>query len=79
MLGRVAVKGSRLSVADSSNTARKGSSQSLGRVAGTTHGELDLLLDIAGHTPGMILRPHEVRFLCDACLQSRTKPELVRL
>ena len=78
-LGRVAVQRSRFPVAHSSDSARQGSGQSLGRVAGTTHSELDLLVDLAGQAPGLILRPHEVRFLCDALLQSRTKPELVRL
>src|SRR5215475_917420 len=64
-LGRVAVHGSRFPVAHSSNSARQGVSQSLRRFVGTTHGELDLLVHLAGQTPGLILRPHKVRFLCD--------------
>jgi hypothetical protein len=66
MLGRVAVQRSRFPVAHSSDRARQGFSQSLGRVPGTTHRELDLFVDLASQTPGMILRPHEVRFLGDA-------------
>ena len=50
----------------SSNSTGKGFSQSLGRVDGTTHGELDLLVDLAGQAPGLILGPHEVRFLIAA-------------
>ena len=66
-LGRVAVHRSRFPITHSSNSARQGSSQSLGRLHGTTHGEFDLLVNLAGQTPGLILRPHEVRFLFDAC------------
>ena len=61
-LGRVAVHRSRFPVTHSSNSAWQGSSQSLGRLPGTTYGELDLLVDVASQTPGLILRPHEVRF-----------------
>ena len=42
----------------------QGSGQTLGRLPGTIHGELDLL---AGQAPGLILRPHQVRFLSGAC------------
>ena len=66
-LGRVAVHRSRFPITHSSNSARQGSGQSLGRLHGTTHGEFDLLVDLAGQTPGLILRPREVRFLFDAC------------
>jgi hypothetical protein len=62
----LAVQGSRLPVAHSSNSTRQGSSQSLGRVDGASHGELDLLVDLAGQAPGLILGPHEVRFLIAA-------------
>ena len=48
-------------------SAGQGSGQSLGRLRGTTHRELDLLVDLAGQAPGLILRPHEVRFLKDLC------------
>jgi hypothetical protein len=43
-LVRLAVQGSRLPVVHSSNSTWQGFSQSLGRVDGTTHGELDLLV-----------------------------------
>lgn len=62
-LGRIAVHRSRFPVTHSPNSARQGSGQSLGRLPGTAHGELDLLVDLTGQTPGLILRPHQVRFL----------------
>ena len=65
-LGRVAVHRSRFPVTRSPDSARQGSRQSLGRLLGTTHGELDLLVNLAGQAPGLILRPHQVRFLPDA-------------
>jgi hypothetical protein len=65
-LGRVAVDRSRFPEVHSSNSAGQVSGQSLGRVAGTTDSELDLLVDLAGKAPGLILRPDELRFLCDA-------------
>jgi hypothetical protein len=63
VLGRVAVQGCWVPVMNSSDSTGQGSSQSLGRVDGTSHGELDLLVDLAGQAPGLILGPHEVRFL----------------
>ena len=65
-LALVAVHRSRFPVSHLPNGARQGFSQSLGRLLGTTHGELNLLVDVAGQTPGLILRPHEMRFLCVA-------------
>ena len=65
-LGRVAVDRSRFPEVHSPNSAGQVSGQSLGRVAGTTDSELDLLVDLAGKAPGLILRPDELRFLCDA-------------
>jgi hypothetical protein len=47
-LGRVAVHRSRFPVPHSPDSARQGSSQSLGRLPGTTDGELDLLVDLTG-------------------------------
>ena len=47
-LGRVAVDRSRFPEVHSPNSARQGSSQSLGRLPGTTDGELDLLVDLTG-------------------------------
>ena len=69
-LGRVAVHRSRFPVAHSPNSAGQGSSQGLGGLRGTAHGELDLLVDLAGQAPGMIVRPHQVRFLSDACCRA---------
>ena len=66
-LGRVAVHRSRFPVTHSSDSSGQNSGQSLGRLAGTTHGELDLLVDLARQTPGLVFRPHEVRFLRDTC------------
>jgi hypothetical protein len=65
-LGRVAVERSRFPEQHSPNSALQVSGQSLGRVAGTTDSELDLLVDLAGKAPGLILRPDELRFLYDA-------------
>ena len=62
-LGGVAVQRCRFPVVDPSDRTGQGSIQSLGRVEGATHGELDLLVDLAGQAPGLILGPHEVRFL----------------
>jgi len=47
-LGRVAVHRSRFPVPHSPDSAWQGSSQSLGRLPGTTDGELDLLVDLTG-------------------------------
>jgi hypothetical protein len=66
-LSRVAVQRSRFPVTHSSHYARQGSGQSLGRLLGTTHSELDLLVDLVGQTPRLIFRPHEVRSLAAAC------------
>jgi hypothetical protein len=65
-LGRVAVQRSRFPVTHPPDSARQGSRQSLGRLPRTTHGELDLLVNLAGQAPGLILRPHQVRVLKDA-------------
>jgi len=62
-LGGVAVQRCRFPVVHPSDSTGQGSSQSLGRVDGASHGELDLLVDLAGQAPGLILGPHEVRFL----------------
>ena len=62
-LGGVAVQRCRFPVVDPSDRTGQGSIQSLGRVEGASHGELDLLVDLAGQAPGLILGPHEVRFL----------------
>src|SRR5262249_25086683 len=66
-LGRVAVHGSPFPVPHSPDSAGQSSGQSLGGLPGTTHGELDLFVDLAGQAPRFILRPHEMRFLCEAC------------
>jgi len=65
-LGRVAVQRSWFPVPRSPDSAGQGSGQCQGRLLGTTHGELDFLIDFAGQTPGLILRPHQVRLLRDA-------------
>src|SRR5665647_2829895 len=62
-LGGVAVQRCRFPVVDPSGGTGQGSGQSLGRVVGTSHGELDLLVDLAGQAPSLVLWPHEVRFL----------------
>jgi len=62
-LGGVAVQRCRFPVVHPSDSTGQGSSQSLGRVDGASHGELDLLVDLARQAPGLILGPHEVRFL----------------
>ncbi len=62
-LGAVAVQRCRFPVVHSSDSTGHGPSQSLGRVDRASHGELDLLVDLACQAPGMILGPHEVRFL----------------
>ncbi len=62
-LGGAAVQRCRFPVVHPSDSTGQGSSQSLGRVDGASHGELDLLVDLAGQAPGLILGPHEVRFL----------------
>jgi hypothetical protein len=54
-------------VLNPSDSSGQGSSQTLGRIEGTPHGELDLFVDIAGQTPRLILWPHEVRFLVASC------------
>jgi hypothetical protein len=66
VLGRVAVQRCWVPVVNPSDSTGQGSSQSLGRVYGTSHRELDLLVDLAGQAPGLILWPHEVRFLITA-------------
>jgi hypothetical protein len=65
-LGGVAVQRCRFPVVHRSDSTGQGSSKSLGRVEGASHGELDLLVDLAGQAPGLILGPHEVRFLIAA-------------
>ena len=62
-LGGVAVQRSRIPVVNPSDSTGQGPSQSLGSLDGTAHGELDFLVDLAGQAPGLILGPHEVRFL----------------
>ena len=62
-LAGVAVQRCRFPVVHPSDSTGQGSSQSLGRVEGASDGELDLLVDLAGQTPGLILGPNEVRFL----------------
>jgi hypothetical protein len=66
VLGAVAVQRCRFPVVHPSYSTGQGSSQSLGRVDGASNGELDLLVDLAGQAPGLILGPHEVRFLIAA-------------
>ena len=56
-LGGVAVQRCRFPVVHPSDSTGQGSSQSLGRVDGASHGELDLLVDLAGQAPGLILVP----------------------
>src|SRR6266516_5270373 len=62
-LGGAAVQRCRFPVVHPSDSTGQGSSQSLGRVEGASHGELALLVDLAGQAPGLILGPYEVRFL----------------
>ena len=66
-LGRVAVQRSWFPVMRSPDSTRQGSGQCLGRLPGTAHGELDLLVDLAGQAPRLILRPHQVRLLRHPC------------
>ena len=65
-LGGVAVQRCRFPVVHPSDSTGQGSSQSLGSVDGASHAELDLLVDLAGQAPGLILGSHEVRFLIAA-------------
>ena len=69
-LGRVAVQRGRFPVPRAPDSAGQGAGQSLGRRRGAAHGELDLLVDVAGQAPGLILRPHKVRVLKDTCRRS---------
>ena len=62
----VAVQRSRFPVGGASNRAGQCCDQSLSGVAGATRGELDLLVDLAGQTPGLIFGPHQVRLLIAA-------------
>jgi hypothetical protein len=59
----VAIERRWFAVAHPSNRTRQCSSQRLGRRVGATDGELDLLVDLAGEAPRLILGPHEVRVL----------------
>lgn len=59
----IAVQRCRLPVVHRADGTGQGSGQSSGRVDGAAHGELDLLVDLAGQAPGLVLGPHEVRFL----------------
>jgi hypothetical protein len=63
----VTVHGCRIPVVHLANGAWKCAGQGLGGVAGASHGELDLLVDLAGQTPSLILRPHEVGLLSITC------------
>jgi hypothetical protein len=63
LLGGIAVQRCRVPVVNPSDSTGQGSSQSSGCVDGTSHGELDFLVDLASQAPGLILGPHEVRFL----------------
>ena len=52
--------------------ARQGSGQSLARLRRTADGELDLLVDLAGQAPGLILWPYQVR--CRSAARYRAEP-----
>jgi hypothetical protein len=62
-LGAVAVQRCLFPVMHSSDSTGQGSSQPLEGIDGASHGEFDLLVDFAGQAPGLILGPHQVRFL----------------
>ena len=71
-LGRVAVQRSWFPVMRSPDGARQGSGQSLARLRRTADGELDLLVDLAGQAPGLILWPYQVR--CRFAARQRAVP-----
>ena len=62
-LDGVAVHRCRIPVMNPSDGTRKCSRERLGRVVGTAHRELDLLIDLAGQAPNPVLWPHQVRLL----------------
>ncbi len=66
VLGPIAVQRCWFPIAHPSDSTGQRSRESLGRLDGTSHGELDLLVDLAGQAPGLIAGPHEVRFLVTA-------------
>ena len=50
-----------LAVADVPDRSGQGLSERRGDVVRAAHGELDLLIDVAGEAPGVVSRPHQVR------------------
>jgi hypothetical protein len=67
LLSGVAVQRCRIPVRNPSDSTGQGSGQSSARIDGTSHGELDFLVHLASHAPGLILGPHEVRLLIALC------------
>ncbi len=67
LLCGIPVQRCRIPVANPSDSTGQGSGQSSGGIDETSHRELDFLVDLASHAPGLILGPHEVRLLITPC------------